>query len=79
MTTPNPMHARDLSNRDHLRFSIGNRTSFLAWEGADGRWYGHQTVSGRVKNDFSYASRRSMRRAIKVAIRAQYPGIEFVR
>jgi hypothetical protein len=78
MTEPNPMRARDLSDRNGLTFKIDRRT-FKAQVGDDGRWYGHEKVSGRIKDDFSYASRGSMRRSIMDRIRALYPGVEFVK
>ena len=72
------IQAIDLSNRDRLCFVV-NRRTFKAQVGDDGRWYGHEKVSGRIKDDFSYASRGSMRRSIMDRIRALYPGVEFVK
>lgn len=44
-------------------FRRGN-VRFNAWLGGDGRWHGHRKASGRVTEDFNYASRRSMLRSV---------------
>jgi len=78
MPNINPIFARDLSDRNKVEFKVAHQT-FTARDGSDGRWYGHLKVNGRIKEDFSYASRRSMRRSIMDRIRAIYPGVDFVK
>lgn len=63
------MSHREGERDSHNLAIIAGRVRYEARLGLNGRWYGHRrAANGRITDDFSYASRRSMRRAILTRI-----------